>query len=64
MMLREILSDKTGNLSSKRIIGTLVVIAAVVLIVLDRGDPASVQTLVWAGVASLGVGTLETKVNK
>ena len=63
-MLREILSDKTGNLSSKRIIGTLVVIAAVVLIVLDRGDPASVQTLVWAGVASLGVGTLETKVNK
>lgn len=63
-MLREIFNDKSGVLSSKRIVGALIVIAAVVLIVLERGDPASVQTMIWAGVASLGVGTLETKVSK
>ena len=64
MILREMFEDKTGLLSSKRIIGTIIVVAAIVLTILERGDPSTVQTMLWAGVASLGVGTLETKVSK
>jgi len=63
-MLKEIFTDKTDKLSSKRIFGALLVIAAVVLVILERGAAESVNTMLWAGVASLGVGTLETKVNK
>ena len=63
-MLREIFSDNNGHLSSKRIFGAILVISAIVVTVIERGDPASVNTMLWAGVASLGVGTLETKVSK
>lgn len=63
-MLREIFSDKSGALSSKRIFGALILIAGVVLTIIEQGDPSTVSTLIWAGVASLGVGTLETKVSK
>jgi hypothetical protein len=63
-MLREIFSDNNGHLSSKRIMGTLIVAAAIALTATETGDPETARVLVWAGVASLGVGTLETKVNK
>lgn len=63
-MIREIFSDKSGSLSSKRIMGTLLVIAAVVLTVIETGDGETVRVMLWSGVAALGVGTLETKVSK
>ena len=63
-MMREIFSDKSGDLSSKRIVGTLLVIAAVVMTATETGDPETVRVMLWAGVTALGVGTLETKVNK
>ena len=63
-MMREIFSDKSGDLSSKRIVGTLLVIAAVVMTATGTGDPETVRVMLWSGVAALGVGTLETKVNK
>ena len=63
-MLREIFSDNNGHLSSKRIAGALMIVAAVVLNILETGDPATTQTLIWAGAAALGVGTLETRVSK
>lgn len=63
-MIREIFSDKSGSLSSKRIMGTIVITAAVVLTIIETGDADTLRTMLWAGFASLGVGTLETKVNK
>ena len=63
-ILREIFSDNNGHLSSKRIVGTLMIIAAVVLLLLERGDSGTIATMIWAGVAALGVGTLETKITK
>ena len=63
-MLREIFSDNNGHLSSKRIAGALMIVAAIVLNVFDAGDAATTQTLIWAGAAALGVGTLETRVSK
>lgn len=63
-ILREIFSDNNAHLSSKRIVGTLMIIAAVVLLLLERGDSGTISTMIWAGVAALGVGTLETKITK
>lgn len=63
-MLKEVFSGQDGRWSSKRIIGTALVVSAVVLTVIETGDAETVRTMLWSGVASLGVGTLETKVNK
>lgn len=63
-MLREIFTGQNGQLSSKRIMGTIMVLAAIVFIGLGLGEAATVNTMLWAGVASLGVGTLETRVSK
>lgn len=63
-MIREIFSGKDGQLSSKRIIGTLLVVAAVVLNIIETGDPETTRVMIWAGMAALGVGTLETRVAK
>ena len=62
--MREIFSDNCGHLSSKRIIGTLIVIAAITANLIGAGDPETNRVMIWAGVAALGVGTLETKVAK
>jgi hypothetical protein len=63
-MLREIFSDNNEHLSSKRIMGALLLIAAIAIAVTADVDADIVKTMIWAGVAALGVGTLETKVNK
>ena len=63
-MIREIFSGKDNQLSSKRIIGTILIVAGIVSNILAVGDPATNQVMIWAGVASLGVGALETKVSK
>lgn len=63
-MIKEIFSGKDGRWSSKRIIGTALVIAAVIFNATETGDPETTRVMIWAGIASLGVGTLETKVAK
>lgn len=63
-MIREIFSDKNNVLSSKRIFGAALVVAGATFNALGMGDPATNEVMLWAGVASLGVGTLETKVAK
>jgi hypothetical protein len=63
-MLREIFSDNAGHLSSKRIMGALLLIAAVIVAVVAEIDPDVIKTMIWSGVAALGVGTLETRVSK
>lgn len=64
MWVREIFSGADGRLSSKRIIGTLLVTAAVVVNLLGLGDAETNRVMIWAGIAAIGVGTLETKVSK
>jgi len=56
--------DAQGNTSSKRVFGALLVLAGIASNLAAVGDPATTQVMIWAGVASLGVGVLETKVNK
>ena len=56
--------DAQGNTSSKRVFGALLVLAGIASNLAAVGDPATNQVMIWAGVASLGVGVLETKVNK
>ncbi len=63
-MIREIFSDNNGHLSSKRIMGTLLLIAAVAVAIVTDVESDVIKTMIWAGVAALGVGTLETKVAK
>lgn len=62
--MKQMFVDKTGKLSSKRVIGTLLVLAAIALNALGQGDPSTTQVMLWSGVAALGVGTLETRVSK
>lgn len=63
-MLREVFSGADGRLSSKRIMGTLLIACGVVFNALILGDPATNQVMLWAGIAAIGVGTLETRVAK
>lgn len=63
-MFKEIFSDAKGVLSSKRIFGALLVVAAVTFHVLGMGEVSFHEVMLWAGVASLGVGTFEAKVSK
>lgn len=64
MILGGLFHDKQEKVSGKRVFGAILVIAGIVLNVIGEGDPETNRTMIWAGVASLGVGTLETKVNK
>ena len=63
-IIHEILEDKNDKLSSKRVAGYLLIIAAVTLAIIGEIDTGIIETMIWAGAASLGVGTLETKVAK
>jgi hypothetical protein len=63
-MIGQIWMDKTGKVSAKRVFGSLLVVAAIVGNFLGLGDPSTTHVMLWSGVASLGVGTLETKVSK
>ena len=56
--------DAHGNTSSKRVFGALLIVAGITSNLLALGDPSTNQVMIWAGVSSLGVGVLETKVNK
>lgn len=63
-MIREIFTDRNGKLSSKRVMGALLILTGVVYNGIGLGDPATNQVMIWSGIAALGVGTLETKVAK
>ncbi len=62
IMLREMFSDKDGNLSTKRIIGTLSIITGIVLTVLEVGDPDLVKAIIYSGFVALGVTAFEKKL--
>ncbi len=61
-MLREMFSDKDGNLSTKRIIGTLSIIMGIVLTILEVGDPDLVKAIIYSGFVALGVTAFEKKL--
>ena len=64
MKILQIFQDSKGKISSKRVAGFMLIISAIVLIVLDKGQAGNVQAMLYAGVAALGVGTFETRVQK
>jgi drug/metabolite transporter (DMT)-like permease len=64
MILGGLFHDKQEKISGKRVFGGILVVSGIVLTVMGEGDPETVRTMIWAGVAGLGVGTLETKVSK
>ena len=61
-MLKEMFSDKDGNLSTKRIIGTLSIITGIVLTILEVGDPDLVKAIIYSGFVALGVTAFEKKL--
>lgn len=62
--IKNLFTDTNGKPSSKRVIGTILVAGAVVLNAIGLGDPETNRVMIWAGIAAVGVGTLETKVSK
>lgn len=62
--IAELFHDSQGKPSSKRVFGAALIVAGVVGSYLSLGDPQTSQVMIWAGIASLGVGTLETRVSK
>ena len=56
--------DSQGKPSSKRVFGALLITGAAVSNWLSLGDPETNRVMIWAGIAALGVGTLETRVAK
>lgn len=53
--------DKNGNVSSKRIIGAVVVALALLFTGLDIGDPVLVQTMFYTGMGALAITVAERK---
>lgn len=60
--MKQIFCDKNGDLSAKRIIGTLGILAAIAFIALERGDPDLVKALIYSGFVALGVTAFEKKL--
>jgi small-conductance mechanosensitive channel len=60
----QIFQDKQGKISSKRVAGYILVVAAIFFNAFSVGDMSVTTAMLWAGIASLGVGTLETRVQK
>lgn len=63
-MILQIFTDKQGKLSAKRVFGAVLIVSAIAGNFLSLGSPDTTQVMLWAGVAAIGVGTLETKVAK
>ena len=61
-MLKEMFSDKSGDLSSKRIIGTITIITAIVFTALELGDPDLVKAMLYSGFVALGITAFEKKL--
>ena len=60
--LKEMFSDKNGNLSTKRIVGAIVVIVAVVFTGLEKGNPDLVKSMLYSGFVALGITAFEKKI--
>ena len=58
-MLRELFSGPDNRLSSKRIIGTLSIITAVVMDWLGNGSPEIRSALIYGGFIAIGAGVAE-----
>ena len=61
--IARVFQDSRGDPSSKRVFGALLIVAGVVSNFVNAGDPETNIVMIWAGIASLGVGVLETKVS-
>lgn len=53
--------DKNGNISSKRIIGAIVVASALLFTAFGIGDPVLVQTMFYTGMGALAITVAERK---
>ena len=53
--------DKYGNLSSKRVSGFIVILAATVFTFLNKGDPEIIKVMFMTGFAAMAAGVLEKK---
>ena len=53
--------DKNGNVSSKRIIGAVVVAIALIFTGLGIGDTTLVQTMFYTGMGALAITVAERK---
>jgi len=60
--MKQIFCDKNGDLSAKRIIGTLAIITGAVCAVLGVGDVDLVKALIYSGFVALGVTAFEKKL--
>jgi peptidoglycan biosynthesis protein MviN/MurJ (putative lipid II flippase) len=57
--MREIFQDKNGDLSAKRIFGSMAVVTAMVCIIGKIGEPELVKALLYSGFIALGVTAFE-----
>lgn len=58
-MLRELFSGQDGRLSSKRIVGTISIITAVVMDIAQLGTLDIRRVLIYGGFAAIGAGVAE-----
>lgn len=62
--ISQLFHDSQGKPSSKRVFGALLIVVGAVGNFIGLGDAQTNQVMIWAGIAALGVGTLETRVSK
>lgn len=60
--MKQIFCDKNGDLSSKRIAGAILILAAIAFTFFERGEIDLVKTMFYAGMVCLGVTAFEKKL--
>lgn len=60
--LKELFSDKDGNLSAKRIVGAVTILSGIFFVAFRVGEPDLVKALIYAGFVALGITAFERKL--
>ena len=60
--LKELFSDKTGNISAKRVVGTISIITGIFFIAFGVGEMDLVKALIYSGFVALGVTAFEKRL--
>ncbi len=60
--LKELFSDKSGNISAKRVVGTISIITGIFFIAFEVGEIDLVKALIYSGFVALGVTAFEKRL--
>jgi hypothetical protein len=61
-VFKEMFSDKSGSLSTKRIIGAATIVTAIVFTGINLGEPDLVKAMLYSGFVGIGITAFEKKL--